>query len=61
MKNLTNSQCYNNRFVLKLFGNLNHNFFTIDNDNTLSISKTQLDTLEKKRAILKMDFSFKSN
>ena len=56
MKNLTNFQCYNNRFVLKLFGNLNHNFFTIDNDNTLSISKTQLDTFEKKGQISKWTF-----
>ena len=55
-RNLTNSNFYNNRFVLKLFGNLNHDFFTIDNDNILSISKTQLDTFEKKGQISKWTF-----
>ena len=56
IKNLTNFRLYNNRFVLKLFGNLNHDFFTIENDNVLSISKTQLDTFEKKGQISKWTF-----
>ena len=41
---------------MKLFGNLNHDFFTINNDNILSISKTQLDTFEKKGQISKWTF-----
>jgi hypothetical protein len=56
IKNITNFRLYNNRFVLKLFGNLNHDFFTIENDNVLSISKTQLDTFEKKGQISKWTF-----
>lgn len=47
-----------NRFVLKLFGELNHENFTINNnDQTLTISKTKIDTYENRGQISKWQFT----
>ena len=41
----------NNRFVLKLFGEMNHNYITIEKDEILTISKMREDHFEKKGQI----------
>lgn len=61
-KNNNNSSIQNtkpsshNRFVLKLYGNNNHEFISIDSDTSLSVSKTEFDTFEKKGKISQWKF-----
>ena len=43
----------NNRFVLKLFGEMNHNYITIEKDEILTISKMREEHFEKKGQITK--------
>ena len=50
--NSLNTQPYNinqknNRFVLKLFGEMDHEYITIEKDETLTISKVNVDNFEK--------------
>ena len=47
----------NNRFVLKLFGEMNHNYITIEKDEILTISKMREDHFEKKGQITKWKFN----
>ena len=47
----------NNRFVLKLFGEMNHNYITIEKDEILTISKMREDNFEKKGQITKWKFN----
>jgi hypothetical protein len=58
----TNSQTFiinpkNNRFILKLFGEMNHEHITIEKDEILTISKMRTDNFEKKGQISKWQFS----
>ena len=46
----------NNRFILKLFGELDHEYISIDKDKYLTISKTRIDNFEKKGQISKWQF-----
>ena len=46
----------NNRFVLKLFGEMNHEYINIEKDEILTISKTKIDKFEKKGQISKWQF-----
>ena len=46
----------NNRFILKLFGEMNHENINIDKDEILTISKTKIDNFEKKGQISKWQF-----
>ena len=41
----------NNRFILKFFGEMDHNYTTIEKDKILTISKMQADNFEKKGQI----------
>ena len=47
----------NNRFILKLFGEMNHEHITIEKDEILTISKMRTDNFEKKGQISKWQFS----
>ena len=47
----------NNRFVLKLFGELDHENITIEKDQILTISKMRVDNFEKKGQISKWQFN----
>ena len=47
----------NNRFVLQLYGELNHECISIDKDKYLTISKTRIDNFEKKGQISKWQFN----
>ena len=47
----------NNRFILKLFGEMNHEYINIEKDEILTISKTKIDTFEKKGQISKWQFN----
>ena len=47
----------NNRFVLKLFGEMNHDYISIEKDEILTISKTKIDKFEKKGQISKWQFN----
>ena len=47
----------NNRFILKLFGEMNHEYINIEKDEILTISKTKIDNFEKKGQISKWQFS----
>jgi hypothetical protein len=47
----------NNRFVLKLFGEMDHDYITIEKDDTLTISKVNIDNFEKKGQISKWQFN----
>ena len=58
----TNSQSFNinpknNRFILKLFGEMNHEHITIEKDEILTISKMRTDNFEKKGQISKWQFN----
>lgn len=58
----TNSQTFNinpknNRFILKLFGEMNHEHITIEKDEILTISKMRTDNFEKKGQISKWQFN----
>ena len=44
----------NNRFILKCFGEMDHNYITIEKDEILTISKMHADNFEKKRTNNKM-------
>ena len=60
--NSLNTQPYNinqknNRFVLKLFGEMDHEYITIEKDETLTISKVNVDNFEKKGQISKWQFN----
>ena len=46
----------NNRFILKLFGEMNHEYINIEKDEILTISKTKIDKYEKKGQISKWQF-----
>ena len=46
----------NNRFILKLFGEMNHEYINIEKDEILTISKTKIDKFEKKGQISKWKF-----
>ena len=47
----------NNRFILKLFGDMNHDHITIEKDEILTISKIHIDNFEKKGQISKWKFN----
>ena len=47
----------NNRFILKLFGEMNHEHVTIEKDEILTISKIRTDNFEKKGQISKWQFN----
>ena len=47
----------NNRFILKLFGEMNHEYINIEKDEILTISKTKIDNFEKKGQISKWQFN----
>ena len=47
----------NNRFILKLFGEMNHEHLTIEKDEILTISKMRTDNFEKKGQISKWQFN----
>ena len=47
----------NNRFILKLFGEMNHEYINLEKDEILTISKTKIDNFEKKGQISKWQFS----
>ena len=47
----------NNRFILKLFGNPNHEYMNIEKDDTLILSKIRIDNFEKKGQISKWQFN----
>ena len=47
----------NNRFILKLFGDMNHEHITIEKDEILTISKIHIDNFEKKGQISKWKFN----
>ena len=47
----------NNRFILKLFGEMNHEHITIEKDEILTISKMRTDNFEKKGQISKWQFN----
>ena len=47
----------NNRFVLKLFGELDHENMNIEKDQILTISKMRVDNFEKKGQISKWQFN----
>ena len=53
---LKNTFLSTNRFIAKLFGERNHDFLSIDSDTTLSISKRQVDKIEKKAQISQWRF-----
>ena len=58
----TNSKSFivdpkNNRFILKLFGEMNHEHITIEKDEILTISKKRTDNFEKKGQISKWQFN----
>ena len=58
----TNSKSFiinpkNNRFILKLFGEMNHEHITIEKDEILTISKMRTDNFEKKGQISKWKFN----
>ena len=58
----TNSKSFiinpkNNRFILKLFGEMNHEHITIEKDEILTISKMRTDNFEKKGQISKWQFN----
>ena len=58
----TNSQTFNinpknNRFILKLFGEMNHEHITVEKDEILTISKMRTDNFEKKGQISKWQFN----
>ena len=58
----TNSKSFiinpkNNRFILKLFGEMNHEHLTIEKDEILTISKMRTDNFEKKGQISKWQFN----
>ena len=58
----TNSKSFNinpknNRFILKLFGEMNHEHVTIEKDEILTISKMRTDNFEKKGQISKWQFN----
>ena len=47
----------NNRFILKLYGNPNHEYMNIEKDDTLILSKIRIDNFEKKGQISKWQFN----
>ena len=47
----------NNRFILKFFGEMDHNYTTIEKDKLLTISKMHSDNFEKKGQITKWQFN----
>ena len=47
----------NNRFILKCFGEMDHNYITIEKDEILTISKMHADNFEKKGQITKWVFN----
>ena len=47
----------NNRFILKFFGEMDHNYTTIEKDKILTISKMHSDNFEKKGQITKWQFN----
>ena len=47
----------NNRFILKFFGEIDHNYTTIEKDKILTISKMHSDNFEKKGQITKWKFN----
>ena len=58
----TNSKSFiinpkNNRFILKLFGEMDHEHITIEKDEILTISKMRTDNFEKKGQISKWQFN----
>ena len=57
LKESFNINTKNNRFILKLFGELNHEHINIEKDEILTISKTKIDNFEKKGQISKWVFS----
>ena len=59
-KNLAMKESFNaknNRYILKLFGEMNHEYINIEKDDILTISKTKIDTFEKKGQISKWQFN----
>ena len=56
IKESFNINTKNNRFILKLFGEMNHEFINIEKDQILTISKTKIDKFEKKGQISKWQF-----
>lgn len=57
IKESFNINVKNNRFILKLFGEMNHDHITIEKDEILTISKTKIDNFEKKGQISKWVFN----
>ena len=47
----------NNRFILKFFGEMDHDYMTIENDSKLTISKMRIDNLDNKGQISKWQFN----
>ena len=56
IKESFNINTKNNRFILKLFGEMNHEYINIEKDEILTISKTKIDKFEKKGQISKWQF-----
>lgn len=57
VKESFNINTKNNRFILKLFGEMNHDYINIDKDEVLTITKTKIDKFEKKGQISKWKFN----
>jgi uncharacterized protein (UPF0335 family) len=56
VKESFNVNIKNNRYILKLFGEMNHDYISIEKDEVLTISKTKIDNFEKKGQISKWQF-----
>ena len=56
VKESFNVNSKNNRYILKLFGEMNHDYISIEKDELLTISKTKIDNFEKKGQISKWQF-----
>ena len=57
MKESFNINTKNNRYILKLFGEMNHEYINIEKDDILTISKAKIDNFEKKGQISKWKFN----
>ena len=57
IKESFNINTKNNRFILKLFGEMNHEYINIEKDEILTISKTKIDNFERKGQISKWQFN----
>ena len=57
IKDSLNVNTNNNRYIVKLFGEMNHDHISIEKDQILTISKIKIDNFEKKGQISKWQFN----